>query len=217
MHELDATTDASDAAAGASDGSTLAPLVLPDVVPAVRTPEMRNDVECTRVPGVTSFYAPPSLHVIDATVYVFSVDASEQTPRVLMHLSPLEPLAFGEPTTLLHGGHEVDLIAQGQTLRALVGRQFYTVELVSSDGLTFEEVQQVGPHEPTYNCEGYPPPRYFRGRQPAQLMVAGSDYSTGLFGCYERVFAHQGASHASIVTTLGVLQSRDDGESRRCG
>lgn len=209
--------------------------MLPEGEPARRANDPRGEVECTAVPGVAGFYTPPSLYVIGDSVYVFSVDASEQVPEVLVHTSSLAQLGFGEPSTLLYGAHEVDLIAQGDELRALVGRQFYTVEMASSDGVTFEESQQVGPHEPTYNCEGYPPPRYFRGRDPAELLVVGSDYNTGLFGCYERVFvgrrqgaawaepvevgrgdaifAYQGQARATIVTSLAVLQSADDGET----
>ena len=206
---------------------------LPAVEDAVRTEDSRSAIDCTSVPGFTSFYAPPSLHVIGDTVYVFSVDSSEQVPRVLAHISTLEAFAFGEPTTVIHGARPMDLIAQGDELRGLAGRQFYTVELASTDGATFEEAQQIGPHEPTYNCEGYPPPHYFRGRDPAELLVVGSDYNTGLFGCYERVFvsrreagawaepvevgrgdaiyAYQGDARALIVTTGAVLESVDGG------
>jgi hypothetical protein len=215
--------------AGADAATPRPNLILPQVEPAEHTPETRTTMQCAAVPGVTSFYAPPSLHVARDTAYVFSVDSSEAVPRVLLHATPLAELAFGEPTTFLHGARPVDLIAQGDELRALAGRQFYTVELASSDGMSFAEVQQVGPHEPTYNCEGYPPPHYFRGRDPVELIVVGSDYNTGVFGCYERVFvarreadawaepvevgrgdaifAFHGERRATIVTNLGVLQS----------
>jgi len=208
---------------------------LPSVEPAQRASDARGEAKCAAVPGVTGFYTPPSLHAIGDSVYVFSVDASEPVPQVLVHVSGLDPLDFGEPSTLLYGAHEVDLIAQGDQLRALAARQFYAVEMVSSDGLTFEESQQVGPHEPTYDCEGYPPARYFRGRDPVQMLVVGSDYNTGLFGCYERVFvgrrqgnawaepvevgrgdaifAYQGQAMSTLVTSLGVLQSADDGQT----
>jgi hypothetical protein len=207
--------------------------LLPQVVSAEHDPERRTRLECVDVPGVTGFYTPPSLHAVGDRVYVASVDSTDVTPRVLLHAAPIDALEFGEPTTLLYGARPVDLIAEGQTLRALAGRQFYTVELLSTDGgATFSEPLTLGPHEPTYNCDGYPPPRYFRGREPVQLAVVGSDFNTGVFGCYERlfvaragdagwtepvevergdaVFAFQGQQRAWIVTTLATLRSDDD-------
>ena len=210
--------------------------MLPEVADAERSgPDARVDRSCAGVPGVAGFYTPASLHVIDDLAYVFSVDASDPSPRVLMHVTPVAELWFGNPAPLLQGAHEVDLIEHGDELRALVGRQFYSVELASLDGFVFSEDQVVGPHQPTYNCEGFPPPRYFRGRETAELIAVGSDFNGGLFGCQERVFvarrdgidwaepvevgrgdavyAYQGASRATLVTTLGVLQSTDDGAS----
>ena len=210
------------------------PLVLPEVSDAERSgQDRREELSCADVPGVAGFYTPPSLHAFRGLAYVFSVDASEATPRVLMHVSPIAELAFANPATLLYGAHEVDVIAHDDGLWALVGRQFYTLQLASIDGFLFAEDQVVGPHQPTYDCEGFPPPRYFRGREPVELIAVGNDFNGGLFGCQERVFvarrgasgwdepvevgrgdvvfAHHGATRATIVTTLGVLLSRDDG------
>lgn len=216
-----------------TDPQTL-PLVLPEVSDAERSgPDPREELSCADVPGVAGFYTPPSLHAFRGLAYVFSVDASEATPRVLMHVSPIAELAFSNPATLLYGAHEVDVIAHDDGLWALAGRQFYTLQLASLDGFLFAEDQVVGPHQPVYDCEGFPPPRYFRGREPVELIAVGNDFNGGLFGCQERVFvarrgasgwdepvevgrgdavfAHHGATRATIVTSLGVLQSRDDG------
>lgn len=225
--------DAGGGACTGCGGGTSSPL--PPATAAQLTRAQRTDMQCTTLAATAGFYTPASLYAIGGDIYVFSVDSSEAVPRVLMHRGALDTLTFAPADTLLYGARKVDLVDEGGTLRALVARQFYAVELSSTDGVTFEETQNVGPNEPTYNCEGYPPARYFRGRTPSELLAMGNDYNTGLFGCYERVFvgrrkdgawsvpvevgrghvvfAFQGEKRAMIFTTLAVLESLDDGES----
>lgn len=194
--------DAGNACVG-SEPAACAPAVTPPPppVPAVFDAATLGKPVCTRFDepaprDVALFAAGGRLHVID-------VDPVEPVPPLRIR-SAATGLDFGAPVTLLYGARRADLIEEGSKLAMLVARQFYAVALSSDDGSTWIEGQHVGPDEPTYNCDGYPPLGFFRGRSPARFLAMGNDLHDGIFGCHSRVFlSRRGGDTWATPTQIG--------------
>lgn len=176
----------------------------------------------------------PQLFATDGKLYVIDTDPMADVPPLRVRVAATG-LSFGAPTTLLYGARRADLMQEGDKFRLLAARQFYAVAFESTDGVDWIEGQHVAPDEPTYNCEGFPPLAFFRGRTPARLLAMGNDYNSGVFGCSDRVFlsrrgsgswdtptqigqgdvmfALDGERRQIVLTTLGALVSEDDGKN----
>ncbi len=186
---------------------------------------------CTRMDAGEG--ANPSLFTVSDKWFAFFQEGGEYSSPLKVRQSDVFPVNFGEAVTLLHGARKVDLIQDGATLKALASRQFYAVLMSSDDGLDWQELGNIAPDEPTYNCEGFPPAKFFRTSGTVEHIVMGSDYNTGIFGCTKRifvgnmqgdtwsvpkqvgkgdaVFAYEGRNQLTIVSTFSVYASLDDG------
>lgn len=209
----DAGVDAGDGCVGEGAACPAGPAPAP-VRPAVFSTDELGEPECVRFDepaprDVALFAADGQLHVID-------VDPVLEVPPLRIR-SAAKGLDFAAPVTLLYGARRADLIAEGDKLAMLAARQFYAVALSSDDGGTWMEGQHVGPDEPTYNCEGFPPLAFFRGRSPARFLAMGNDFNDGLFGCHSRVFLSRRDGETWATPTQigeGTVVFGFDGERR---
>jgi hypothetical protein len=154
-------------------------------------PALETD-PCTRLDAGEGRF--PNLFALKGSWYAFFAEGEHyDTLQLVMRSAAIGEEAFGDPTTLLHGAREVDLIERDGKLMALASRMLYAVALESEDGVEWTELGYVAPDEPTYNCEGYPPVRFARGQERPGFVALGHDLNTGVFGCYERTFVAEAA------------------------
>lgn len=188
--------------------------------------------ECVRLDEESGDF--PSLFAFDGKWYAFFTEGADyQTAATNLRVSGVDRLDFSDPVTLLYGAREVDLVREQNRFLALAARQFYAVLLESADGTEWSEIRNIGPDEPTYLCDGYPPARFFRTSGAIRFLAMGNDYNTGIFGCVSRlffsenkngewtvpvqigdgdaVFAYQGDERLTIVSTFGVYLSSNGG------
>ncbi len=223
----DTTTDTDDDSGTSSDPEAGEP----DLADAVIIHPALKVTECARVDQGDGDH--PSLFAIGGEWFAFYTEGGEYSSPLEVRTSKIDSLSFGDPTTLLHGAREVDLILDDGRLTALAARQFYAVLLVSDDSSEWTELGNIAPDEPTYNCDGFPPAMFFRSSGSPRFIAMGNDYNTGIFGCTDRlfvakktadtwnvpihsgkgdvVFAYQGSNQLTVVTTFGIYVSTDDG------
>ncbi len=231
--DTDADTDA-DTDSGSGDTDTDTETYGPDIVEAVIAHPAPEATSCTRIDDGLGKH--PTLSAIGDRWFAFYTEGEYNTEsEVVLRTSPIDDPLFDEPVRLLMGAREVDIIDEGNRFLAMVSRMLYAVALESVDGVGWTELGYVAPDEPTYDCEGYPPVKISRGESPAGFVAMGHDYNTGIFGCTDRVFAavakddfwevpeqagkgdvvfaYEGSSRLTVVSTFGVYTSIDKGET----
>jgi hypothetical protein len=206
---------------------------VPEAVEAVIEHDAPILGSCTRIDEESG--GNPAVFYIDDQLFAFYTEGQDYSSPLFLRTSSLDTLDFSEPTSLLYGARNVDLIREDEKLKVLATRQFYTVLLESEDGIEWQEVQNIAPDEPTYNCSDFPPARFFRGGNQTDYLLMGNEYNTGIFGCTSRIFfarktdklwevphkiaqgnaifGFQSEELLTVVSTFGVYSSEDEGET----